>query len=185
MNENIIMTTSNISKQTNTTNITNQLNPSQIVMILPRNINKYAGHIREYDNRFTFEYISNNLKARELFYFKDLGGKDNAREAALLFQKKWCQTNNMITNIYYLVNNEYIIVQLNNNIQMKVDLDDIDLIENNNWRIQNNSYYATTFKIVDNKRTFIPFYKMKFKSNKVHFKNNDKFDYRSENIIPF
>ncbi len=172
--------------QNNNTLIYQNLNDFQlknINMVLPKNIKKYAGHIREFDNRYTFEYISNNLKAKELFYIKDLGGKNNAKEAAILFQKKWCQNNSMITNLYYIVNNEYILVNLNDNYQMKVDLDDIDLIEKYNWRIQNNSQFATTFKTIDKKRTFTPFYKLKFKSNKVHFKNNDKLDYRNENII--
>ncbi len=181
-NKNIIILKDNIKNtENNSTEIIE--NKNSVIMVLPNNELKYLGHIREFENRYTFEYISKNLKAKELFYFKDLGSKENAKEAALLFQKKWCQNNNKIINLYYIINNKYVIVDLNNNSQMKVDIDDIPLIESYNWRLQNNSIYVSTFKIIDNQRTFTYFYKMKFKCDKIHFRNNDKFDYRNENII--
>ena len=58
-----------------------------MIMILPKNTKKYVGHIREYDNRYTFEYLSQDMKVKELFYFEDLGSKENAYNSALLFQK--------------------------------------------------------------------------------------------------
>lgn len=155
-----------------------------MIMILPKNSKKYVGHIREFDNRYTFEYLSQDMKVKELFYFEDLGSKENAYNSALLFQKKWCQNNNMITNIYYVVNNEYILVELNNHQKMKVDLEDIPYIEEYNWRIQNNSPFPSTFQLINGKRTFITFHKMKYQVNRVHYKNNDKFDLRTENVIP-
>ena len=155
-----------------------------ISMILPNNIKKYVGHLREFDNRYIFEYVSREKKIKESFYFSDLGNKENAYNAALLFQRKWCQNNNLITNIYYIINNEYVIVELNNDKKMKIDLEDINLIENYNWRIQNNSIYPSTFQLDESgKRNFVLFYRMKFNTNKIHFKNNDKLDYRNNNII--
>ncbi len=157
---------------------------NNIKMVLPTNTKKYLGHIREYENRYVFEYKSSDINIKELFYFRDLGSKENAYQATLLFQKKWCQNHKFITNLYYIVENKYVLVRLNDpTLMMKVDIEDIPLIENHNWRIQNNSPYATTFKTIDNKRKFITFYKLKFDSDKVHFRNNDKLDYRNENII--
>ena len=90
----------------------------------------------------------------------------------------------MITNVYYVVNNEYILVELNNDKKMKVDLEDIPYIEEYNWRIQNNSPFPSTFQLMEGKRTFITFHRMKYQVNRVHFKNNDKLDLRSDNVIP-
>ncbi len=177
-NSNMELGVMNLSKESE-----EKINGKSILMVLPKNQNKYVGHIRKFDNRYTFEYISSNHKVKELFYFSDLGSEENAEQAALLFQKKWCHHNNLITNLYYIINNEYILVNLNNNQQMKVDLDDVDLIEKYNWRLQNNSQYVSTFKMIDSKRVFTPFYKHKFNTNKIHFKNNDNLDYRTHNII--
>lgn len=158
---------------------------NDVVIVLPKNIKKYGGHIRHFNNRCCFEYVSRQMRIKEMFYFKDLGSKENAEQASIMFQKKWCQTNNMITNLYYIINNDYVEVELNNNVRMKVDLEDIPLIEEYNWRIQNNSSYPSTFnKDTDSgKRIFTSFQKMKFKKNKVHFKNKDIYDFRSNNII--
>jgi hypothetical protein len=79
--------------------------------------------------------------------------------------------------------NEYILVELNENKKMKVDMEDIPFIEEHNWRIQNNFSYPTTFHSENKKREFISFSKMKYGTNKIHFKNNDKLDFRRENII--
>lgn len=155
-----------------------------VMMMLPKNMKKYVGHIREYENRYTFEYVSKDLKVKELFYFDDLGSKENAYQSALLFQKKWCQNHQFVTNVYYIINNEYVCVELNMNHKMKVDLEDIPYIENYNWRLQNNIAYPTTFQYDENKkRIFITFQKMKYNASKVHFKNNDRMDFRRENII--
>lgn len=158
-----------------------------MVMMLPKNPKKYVGHIRSFPNRYTFEYISKETKVKELFYHKDIGSKESAYEAAFLFQKKWCQNHQLITNIYYIVNQQYIMIELNENQKMKVDLEDIPLIEKYNWRIQNNSSYPTTFLIEENenskKRNFISFQKMKYDTQKIHFKNADRLDFRKENII--
>ena len=43
-----------------------------MVMVLPKNPKKYVGHIRSFDNRYTFEYISREMKVKELFYHKDI-----------------------------------------------------------------------------------------------------------------
>lgn len=172
-----------------------------MVMMLPKNPKKYVGHIRSFPNRYTFEYISKEKKVKELFYHKDIGSKESAYEAAFLFQKKWCQNHQFITNLYYIVsshcqsdtlqnkvvNQQYVIVELNGNEKMKVDLEDIPLIEKYNWRIQNNSSYPSTFLTEENeegkKRSFISFQKMKYDTQKIHFKNADRFDFRKENII--
>ena len=152
-------------------------------MVFPKNLKKYVGHIRSFPNRYTFEYISKDTKIKELFYHKDIGSKENALEAALLFQRKWCQNHHLITNLYYTVNQQYLLVELNENKKMKVDMEDVEMIENYNWRIQNNSSYPTTFSIEEGKRTFISFQKMKYHTQKIHFKNGDRFDFRKENII--
>jgi len=155
-----------------------------IVMILPTNLKKYVGHIREYEHRYVFEYILNKeVKVKESFYARDLGSKESAYHAVVLFQKKWCQNHNYVTNIYYNMKNEYILVELNENKKMKVDMEDIPYIEEHNWRIQNNFSYPTTFHSENKKREFISFSKMKYGTNKIHFKNNDKLDFRRENII--
>ena len=172
-----------------------------MVMVLPKNQNKYVGHIRSFPNRYTFEYISKDIKVKELFYHRDIGSKENAYEAAFLFQKKWCQNQYLITNLYYIVsfpnksetlqskvvNQQYVIVELNENKKIKVDMEDIPLIEKYNWRIQNNSSYPTTFITDGNKegkkRNFISFQKMKYDTQKIHFKNADRLDFRKENII--
>lgn len=158
-----------------------------MVMVLPKNPKKYVGHIRSFPNRYTFEYISKDTKVKELFYHRDIGSKESAYEAAFLFQKKWCQNHHLITNLYYIVNQQYVVVELNENEKMKVDVEDIPLIEKYNWRIQNNSSYPTTFLTEENekvkKRNFISFQKMKYDTQKIHFKNADRLDFRKENII--
>jgi hypothetical protein len=166
---------------------TSQDSEEQKIMILPKNPKKYVGHIRSFQNRYTFEYISKDTKIKELFYHKDIGSKESAFEAASLFQKKWCQNHHFITNLYYIVNQEYLLVELNHHQHMKVDFEDRSFIENYNWRIQNHSSYPTTFiyeeKDGEKKRTFISFQQMKYHTQKIHFKNSNRLDFRKSNII--
>ena len=94
------------------------------------------------------------------------------------------ELNNLLDKI---VDDKNKLVELNNNQHMKVDLEDRSLIENYNWRIQNHSSYPTTFvyeeKEGEKKRTFISFQQMKYNTQKIHFKNSDRLDFRKSNII--
>ncbi len=164
---------------------TDEMKKDKMVVMLPQNPKKYVGHIRSFQNRYNFEYISKDMKIKELFYHKDIGSKELAYEATLLFQKKWCLNHHLITNLYYYVNEEYLLVELNHQQKMKVDLEDKPIIEKYNWRMQNHFPYPTTFIMNpdDKKKTFISFQKMKYDTQKIHFKNGDRFDFRKDNVV--
>lgn len=154
-----------------------------VSVVLPKNQNKYAGMIRSYDNRCIYEYQTKTYRLKEVFWYDKLGGKEESYNAALHFQKKFCQNHGLVTNLYYIINHEFIVVELNHNKKMIVDLEDIPLIEKYNWRIQNNIYHPTTFQQIEGKRYFITFYFMKYQSKKIKFKNKHIFDYRRNNVI--
>jgi len=154
-----------------------------VSVVLPKNQNKYAGMIRSYDNRCVYEYQTKTYRLKEVFWYDKLGGKEESYNAALHFQKKFCQNHGLVTNLYYIINHEFIIVELNQNKKMIVDLEDVPLIEKYNWRIQNNIYHPTTFQQIEGKRYFITFYFMKYHCKKIRFKNKHTLDYRRSNVI--
>jgi len=154
-----------------------------ISVVLPKNQNKYVGMIRVFDNRCIYLYQSKTYRLKEVFWYDKLGGREESYDAALHFQKKFCQNHGLVTNLYYIINQEFVIVELNQNKKMIVDLEDIPFIEKYNWRIQNNIYHPTTFQMIHGKRCFITFYFMKYQSKKIKFKNKNIFDYRRSNVI--
>ena len=180
-------------------------------IIYPKNINKYSGHIIKSSNKYKYKIKNKNKKNKYFEKTFEFDKKNNklaikAYNDVIKYKKEYSIKNNFIVNSYYKKDNYYI-VNLTNNKKMLVDLEDLCLVEKYIWRIQNSNKLPTTkikisdniddikdyllsknknysfFKIVSGK--FISFIRLKYGilARNITFKNNDRFDYRSSNIL--
>lgn len=123
-------------------------------LIYPDNIRKYVGVIKQNIDKcyYTYSYQNKelNIAEKKKFPYFDEPSRILAYNSALKYKIDYSTQNNLVLNIYSIEMNEngteYLKVNLNvPNQFLIVDKKDSSLIENFDWRIQNNSTYATTY----------------------------------------
>ena len=149
----------------------------------PSNPKKYAGVVKNNSEKlyYSFSYQNKELQTqiKKKFPYFNQESKKIAYESALEFQFQYSLQNNLIYNIYepYLENSFKVHLNVPDKY-LYIDSRDLPLIENFDWRIQNNSKYATAYmNDIDYE---------KFNSYLLSIKNstdNDTMKYVYQNII--
>jgi hypothetical protein len=156
-------------------------------MNYPENILKYAGVIKQNIDKCYYSYSYQNkelnIYEKKKFPYFDEPSRQLAYQSALQYKIDYSIQHNLVLNHYTQEcdenENQYLKVSLNvPNTFLLVDLKDKSLIENFDWRIQNNSKYATCYM---NENEF-----QKFNSYLTSIKNesqNDQIKYVYENML--
>ncbi len=122
--------------------------------IYPEHIRKYVGVIKQNLDKchysFTYQNKELNSMIKKKFPYFDEPSRILAYNSALQYKMDYSIQNNLVLNLYSIEidesGNEYYKVNLNvSNQFLLVNIKDKSLIENFDWRIQNNSTYATTY----------------------------------------
>jgi len=123
-------------------------------LIYPEHIRKYVGVIKQNLDKchysFTYQNKELNSMIKKKFPYFDEPSRILAYNSALQYKMDYSIQNNLVLNLYSIEadesGNEYYKVNLNiPNKYLLVNMKDKSLIENFDWRIQNNSTYATTY----------------------------------------
>lgn len=144
-------------------------------IIYPDKLTKYNGGITEKDKYYQYLNKTNNNTYYKNFYFKKYKNKENALKAAEKYMKQYCINNKQVLNKYIKKTPNCFIVYLNRDDYMIVCKEQLDLVNNFNWRLQNKITYATN-------EDLIPFHELAFNSKYIIHKNGNKLDNRPENI---
>ena len=153
-------------------------------LIYPQHIRKYVGVIKQNIDKcyYTYTYQNKELNSAEKkkFPYFDESSRILAFNSALKYKIDYSTQNNLVFNLYSIEINEngeeYLKVHLNvPNQYLLVNKKDIALIENFDWRIQNNSTYATTYMNEHDYQKFYSYLKDKL--------DNPNVTYIYENII--
>ncbi len=122
--------------------------------IYPENLRKYVGVIKQNIDKcyYTYSYQNKELHIEEKkrFPYFDEPSRLHAYQSAVQYKIDYSIQKNLVLNLYSLecddVGNEYYKVNLNvKDAYLLVDKKDQSLIENFDWRIQNNAKYATCY----------------------------------------
>lgn len=126
-------------------------------MIYPESLKKYAGVIKQNIDKhyysYTYQSKDSGLTIKKKFPYHDDASCQLAYKQALQFKIDYSIQNHLVYNGYTLFSGndgegsgEYARVTLNVPGKfLLVDIKDIPLIERFDWRIQNNSKYATCY----------------------------------------
>lgn len=123
-------------------------------LIYPDNIRKYVGVIKQNLDKFYYTYSYQNkelnIVEKKKFPYFDEPSRVLAYNSSLKYKIDYSIQNNLVLNLYSIEVDEngmeYLKVNLNiPNQYLIVNKKDISLIENFDWRIQNNSTYATVY----------------------------------------
>jgi hypothetical protein len=123
-------------------------------LIYPEHIRKYVGVIKQNLDKayysFTYQNKELNIIIKKKFPYFDESSRLLAYDSALKYKFDYSIQNNLVLNLYSIEvdpsGNTYYKVNLNvPNQFLFVNIKDKSLIENFDWRIQNNSTYATTY----------------------------------------
>ncbi len=123
--------------------------------IYPENLRKYVGVIKQNIDKCYYTYSYQNKEAnvyeKKKFPYFDEPSRVHAYQAAVQYKIDYSIQNNRVLNVYTKVvdpedGSEYYKVQLNvKDAVLLVDIRDLPLVEMFDWRIQNNSKYATCY----------------------------------------
>ena len=185
-----------------------QENNNKVKVYYPLNINKYKGYISERLDSYIFNinYKNTLIKKTFNFIYNNKKSKINKYNNIIEFKKDFSIKNNLVLNSY-IIKDDYYIVSLNNDKKMIVDIDDLPLVEKYIWRIQNSNKHPTSkikktddftdikdkllmnninydFDSIKNNK-FISFIRFKYGTflKNLTFKNKNRYDYRTKNII--
>jgi hypothetical protein len=124
-------------------------------LIFPENLKKYVGVVKQNLDKLYYTYSYQNkeldIKEKKRFPYYDESSRILAYKSAIQYKIDYSVKNNLVFNVYSIENDEtngeeYVKVELNvSNKYLIVDKKDIPLIENFDWRLQNNSTYVTTY----------------------------------------
>lgn len=123
-------------------------------LIYPDNLRKYVGVVKQNLDKFYYTYTYQNkelnISEKKKFPYFDEASRILAYQSSYQYKIDYSIQNNLVLNLYSIEadenGNEYFKVNLNvPNQYLLVNIKDKSLIENFDWRIQNNSTYATTY----------------------------------------
>jgi hypothetical protein len=122
-------------------------------MIYPESLKKYAGVIKQNIDKhyysYTYQSKESGMTIKKKFPYHDDASCQLAYKQALQFKIDYSIQNHLVYNGYTLFSDDsgqYARVTLNVPGKfLLVDIKDIPLIERFDWRIQNNSKYATCY----------------------------------------
>lgn len=147
-------------------------------LIYPDNIRKYIGVIKQNLDKcyYTYSYQNKelNIVGKKKFPYFDEPSRILAYNSALKYKIDYSTQNNLVLNLYSIEINEngqeYLKVNLNvPNQYLIVNKKDSSLIENFDWRIQNNSTYATTYMNENDYQKFYSYLKDKLDNPNVAY----------------
>lgn len=153
-------------------------------IIYPENLRKYVGVVKQNIDKCYYSYSYQNkelqIHEKKKFHYFDETSRQHAFQTAIQYKIDYSIQHNLVLNRYTLHTNEdgteYYQVELNvPNVYLLVDERDRSLIENFDWRIQNNSKYATCYM---NDEEYQKFY-----SYLISIKNNSEHSYLYENML--
>jgi hypothetical protein len=124
-------------------------------LIYPESLKKYAGTVKQNIDKHYYSYTYQSkdaaLTIKKKFPYHDDASCQMAYKQVLQFKVDYSIQNHLVYNAYTIVSgedggSEYARVTLNvPEKYLLVDIKDIPLIERFDWRIQNNSKYATCY----------------------------------------
>ncbi len=124
-------------------------------LIYPESLKKYAGTVKQNIDKHYYSYTYQSkdaaLTIKKKFPYHDDPSCQMAYKQALQFKVDYSIQNHLVYNAYTIISgeepgSEYARVTLNvPEKYLLVDIKDIPLIERFDWRIQNNSKYATCY----------------------------------------
>ncbi len=122
--------------------------------LYPENLHKYVGVIKQNIDKCYYSYTYQNKEAsiqeKKKFPYFDEPSRIHAYQCAVQYKIDYSIQNHRVLNCYTIETdedgNEYLRVSLNvKDTYLLVDKSDLPLIEQFDWRIQNNSKYATCY----------------------------------------
>ncbi len=147
-------------------------------LVYPDNIRKYVGVIKQNIDKcyYTYSYQNKelNIAEKKKFPYFDEPSRILAYNSSLKYKIDYSTQNNLVLNLYSIEvdenNEEYLKVNLNvSNQFLIVNKKDVSLIENFDWRIQNNSTYATTYMNDEDYQKFNSYLKDKLDNPNVSY----------------
>lgn len=123
-------------------------------MNYPENLQKYVGVIKQNIDKCYYSYSYQNkelnILEKKKFPYYDEPSRQLAYHSTIQYKIDYSIQHHLVLNQYVQESdqegNEYLKVSLNiPNLYLLVDIKDKSLIENFDWRIQNNSKYATCY----------------------------------------
>ena len=176
-----------------------------MTIIYSKNPKKYGGSIFIHKDSIMYRSLYKGEYKSRFYPFSDEESKKKALEDAFNYKVESSIKNNLIINQYEEIKDGYK-VYLNCDKFMYVDKEDIDLIEDFIWRIQNNKKVPTTIirdksiinnykkyllklnpirnfdTILNRKNKFIKFVSLKYGYSNIIYKNDNILDYRKKNL---
>lgn len=147
-------------------------------LVYPENIRKYVGVIKQNLDKcyYTYSYQNKelNIIEKKKYPYFDESSRILAYNSALKYKIDYSTQNNLILNLYSIEIDdngiEYLKVNLNiPNKYLIVNKKDSTLIENFDWRIQNNSTYATAYMNDNDYQKFYSYLKDKLDNPNVSY----------------